>query len=427
MALLRGEEIIRFALFGHSPSATASVMMRIAPKFHAPFPSEADSVQDLDATTQLESLAATLTQHALSHPPDHDDEPPARGGREGLPKSYRSRHDSHYVEQLSAGGAMPLLRMLPPARIDAVNLPDAGELGALAASVARHGVLQPLLVRAHDGRFSLIDGRRRLAAARAAAMREVPCLVYTVDEEQAAHLGEASNVHETPPAPPSTGAPADAPVVACDPLTAATLGELQHALGTVRGCLQWLPRARATTRERVAARLLVADLERAEWLVRARQYLAGALRVTLRPTRAADIAADLSAAAPGVALHGGALEVEVPEGDHTFPADRPLLSNALRGLVWALLAAGEAAGDMRVQVSLAPAAGRTVVSVTEPGAVFAQPALLQFFEAGWSRRPGGAAAEAGVLLARYAAAQHGGQLEVSAAAGAGTTVTLAIG
>jgi ParB-like chromosome segregation protein Spo0J len=402
-------------------------MMRIAPKFHAPFPSEAYSVQDLDATTQLESLAATLTQHAVSHAHDHDDEPPARGGREGLPKTYRSRHDSHYVEQLSGGGAMPLLRMLPPSRIDAVNLPEAGDLGALAASVAQHGVLQPLLVRAHDGRFSLIDGRRRLSAARAAAMREVPCLVYTVDEEQAAHLGEASNVQEAPPVPPSAVAPVDAPAVACDPLTAATLAELQHALGTVRGCLQWLPRARTTTRERVAARLLAADLDRAEWLVRARQYLAGALRVALRPTKVADIAADVTAMAPAVALHGGTLEVDASKGDHVFTADRALLSHAARGLAWALLAAGEAAGDMRVRVSIAPAQGRTVLAVSEPAAVFAQPALLQFFEAGWTKRPGGAAAEAAVLIARYAAAQHGAQLEVTAAAGAGTTVTLTFG
>jgi ParB/RepB/Spo0J family partition protein len=53
-----------------------------------------------------------------------------------------------------------------------------GELGDLVASVSRHGILQPLLVRPGDnGTFVLVDGHRRLAAAAQAGLEQVPVLV----------------------------------------------------------------------------------------------------------------------------------------------------------------------------------------------------------------------------------------------------------
>jgi ParB family transcriptional regulator, chromosome partitioning protein len=55
---------------------------------------------------------------------------------------------------------------------------DLGDLGELVASVARHGILQPLLVRRDDsGSLVLVDGHRRLAAASEAGLEQVPVLV----------------------------------------------------------------------------------------------------------------------------------------------------------------------------------------------------------------------------------------------------------
>jgi ParB/RepB/Spo0J family partition protein len=55
---------------------------------------------------------------------------------------------------------------------------DLGDLGELVASVARHGILQPLLVRRGDsGALVLVDGHRRLAAASEAGLEQVPVLV----------------------------------------------------------------------------------------------------------------------------------------------------------------------------------------------------------------------------------------------------------
>ena len=63
----------------------------------------------------------------------------------------------------------------------------------LCASVKRNGVLQPLLVRriceedsSFGGVYLLVAGKRRLAAARAAGHRALPCYIVTMDAKEAA-------------------------------------------------------------------------------------------------------------------------------------------------------------------------------------------------------------------------------------------------
>lgn len=55
---------------------------------------------------------------------------------------------------------------------------DETQLGELAASIAVHGVLQPIVVRAlADGEYQLIAGERRLRAARLAGLETIPVIV----------------------------------------------------------------------------------------------------------------------------------------------------------------------------------------------------------------------------------------------------------
>lgn len=358
---------------------------------------------------------------------DPDDEPPASRGREGLPKTYRSRHDRHYVEQLSSASGMPLLRMLPVSRIDAADLPDPSEVATLTASVRRLGVLQPLLVRAQHDRFVLIAGRKRLVAAREAQCRDVPCLVHSADDARAEELAEAANTAagERRERVSSTKAAAAA-VTECDPLTDGMLPDIQHALSTVQRSLRLLPQAPAATRERVAMRLIAAELERAQWLIRARRYLAGRVAHSPRSTTSAELMKEIRAAAAGIALHGGTLEIEPASADLTIPLDAPLLVAAVHGLCWVLLALGETTGDPRARVTLGSAgrSGSLFLTVGQPSAVLSEPALIRFFEPGWRGRPGGQAAEIAVQLARYAAARHGADLEVSSGPPAGTAITM---
>jgi ParB family chromosome partitioning protein len=59
---------------------------------------------------------------------------------------------------------------------------DEGQLGELAASIAVHGVLQPIVVRAlADGRWQLIAGERRLRAARMASLETIPAVLREED------------------------------------------------------------------------------------------------------------------------------------------------------------------------------------------------------------------------------------------------------
>jgi ParB/RepB/Spo0J family partition protein len=63
---------------------------------------------------------------------------------------------------------------------------DLGELGELAASITSLGIIQPLTVRpTDDGRYLLVAGERRYAAALAAGLTEVPAIVREMDDKQA--------------------------------------------------------------------------------------------------------------------------------------------------------------------------------------------------------------------------------------------------
>ena len=71
---------------------------------------------------------------------------------------------------------------------------DPEGLQELAASIAAYGILQPLTVRDRGGVYELVAGERRLRAARIAGLREVPCLIAEVGEEDAALLALIENL-----------------------------------------------------------------------------------------------------------------------------------------------------------------------------------------------------------------------------------------
>ena len=71
---------------------------------------------------------------------------------------------------------------------------DEGDLRELADSIRAYGILQPLTVRDRGSFYELVAGERRLRAARIAGLREVPCLVAAVGEEDAALLALIENL-----------------------------------------------------------------------------------------------------------------------------------------------------------------------------------------------------------------------------------------
>ena len=71
---------------------------------------------------------------------------------------------------------------------------DEGALRELAASIRRHGVVQPLVVRRRPDGWELVAGERRLRAARLAGLTAVPCVEAEVDERESALLALVENL-----------------------------------------------------------------------------------------------------------------------------------------------------------------------------------------------------------------------------------------
>ena len=72
---------------------------------------------------------------------------------------------------------------------------DEVALEELRESIARHGILQPLSVRAvGDGKYELIAGERRLRAARLAGRATVPVVVRTASDAEMAEMALIENI-----------------------------------------------------------------------------------------------------------------------------------------------------------------------------------------------------------------------------------------
>ena len=117
----------------------------------------------------------------------------------GLPVTLKMRHDAHYIEQLTSYSGAAVGRMI---RVDEIRpTPDQprkalGDLRELTESVREKGVLEPLLVRfvAKEGCFYIISGERRYHAARAAGLREVPCIEKSVDDAETLEIALIENI-----------------------------------------------------------------------------------------------------------------------------------------------------------------------------------------------------------------------------------------
>jgi ParB/RepB/Spo0J family partition protein len=71
-----------------------------------------------------------------------------------------------------------------------------GDVSELATSIARMGVLQPILIRPArvPGEYELISGHRRLVAAAEAGLEQVPCRLCEVNDEQVAEIQIVENL-----------------------------------------------------------------------------------------------------------------------------------------------------------------------------------------------------------------------------------------
>lgn len=71
---------------------------------------------------------------------------------------------------------------------------DQEKLKELSISIKNHGILQPLVVRAHAGRYVIIAGERRFKAAKLAGLKQIPALVRSSQELERLEIGLVENV-----------------------------------------------------------------------------------------------------------------------------------------------------------------------------------------------------------------------------------------
>jgi ParB family transcriptional regulator, chromosome partitioning protein len=69
-----------------------------------------------------------------------------------------------------------------------------GDVKDLAESIRTKGVLEPVLARPVGGRYELIVGSRRLAAAKEVGLKKIPAVVREMDDEEAIVISLAENI-----------------------------------------------------------------------------------------------------------------------------------------------------------------------------------------------------------------------------------------
>ena len=95
--------------------------------------------------------------------------------------------------------AQPQVEMVPLDKISAnpqqprKTFRDEG-LAELAGSVREYGVLQPIILQAIGGTYTIIAGERRFKAARMAGLERIPAIVRTVESKEAALIALIENV-----------------------------------------------------------------------------------------------------------------------------------------------------------------------------------------------------------------------------------------
>jgi ParB family chromosome partitioning protein len=71
---------------------------------------------------------------------------------------------------------------------------DPEAMAELSQSIVRHGVLQPILVRADGDEFLIVAGERRWRAAQTAGLHRIPALIRDLDDGRLAEVALIENI-----------------------------------------------------------------------------------------------------------------------------------------------------------------------------------------------------------------------------------------
>jgi ParB family transcriptional regulator, chromosome partitioning protein len=107
----------------------------------------------------------------------------------------------------SASASPPAMELKPPAPPQSLPLDSihanpmqprtvfqADRLEELAASIRANGIIQPIVVRQHEGAYQIVAGERRWRAAKLAGITDVPVVVQDVTEPRMLELALIENI-----------------------------------------------------------------------------------------------------------------------------------------------------------------------------------------------------------------------------------------
>ncbi len=117
-------------------------------------------------------------------------------GKGGLGRGLESLFEDAAPSLASEGGVQTLpLREIEPDPNQPRKTFEEDAMAELAASIAEHGLLQPIAVRPRPaGGYLIVAGERRWRACRAAGLAEVPVVIKDVSDEEAIELALVENL-----------------------------------------------------------------------------------------------------------------------------------------------------------------------------------------------------------------------------------------
>ena len=114
----------------------------------------------------------------------------------GLGRGLDALFADNSIEEIASTSAVKLKIMdIEPNRDQPRKIFDEDALAELADSIAKHGVIQPLLVRPMpDGSYQIVAGERRWRASRMAGLTEVPVVIKELSDDEAMALALIENL-----------------------------------------------------------------------------------------------------------------------------------------------------------------------------------------------------------------------------------------
>ena len=115
----------------------------------------------------------------------------------GLGKSIFDTFDDNLIEAKKGAGEMLKISAVEPRHDQPRKTFEGESLEALAESVQKYGVLQPIIVRPNqiiDDTYEIIAGERRWRAAKLAGLDEIPAVILDGDDLKIAQVAIIENI-----------------------------------------------------------------------------------------------------------------------------------------------------------------------------------------------------------------------------------------